>query len=141
MKWVTREKVKVDRVACPWLIKRFIDENAEFAFVPAGTDPKSIDDGIVYDMEGVELGHHGSECSFDAIVNKYDLTSDAALVEIQKVVRGADTHAYHLSPFSQTLEAFAEGFSLSCLNDFDVLEKEFPMYDAMYAHFKKKTNA
>jgi hypothetical protein len=140
MKWVTREKVKVDRVACPWLIKRFIDKEAEFIFIPAETDPSTIDYGTPYDMQGVELGHHGEECSFDAFVKKYNLYDDSAIVEMQKVIRGADTGKFEISPLSAGLEAFAEGFRLSCKDDHEVLEKEFPMYDAMYAYFKNKVS-
>jgi hypothetical protein len=138
MKWVTREKVKVDRVACPWLIRRFIDSDAEFVFVPKDTDPRTIDYGTPYDMKDVELGHHGNECSFDAFMKKYDLANDPALVEVQKIVRGADTGNHTISPLSETLEKLAEGFSLSCKDDYDIHEKEFPMYDALYAYFKKK---
>lgn len=138
MKWVTREKVHVDRVACPWLIKRFVDKEAEFVFVPGNTDPNTIDYGTPFDMKGVELGHHGDECSFDAIMKKYNLTTDAALIEIQKIVRGADTGKMELTPYSAGLELIAAGFGIICKDDYDIHEKSFPMYDAMYAYFKKK---
>src|SRR5437660_7693111 len=88
MKWITREKVKVDRVACPWLIKKFVDEDAEFVFVPGEKvmgEAKRLD-AIPYDVKDVELGHHGKECSFEAILKKYDLTSDPALVLLGKIV-------------------------------------------------------
>ncbi len=140
MKWVTREKVHVDRVACPWLIKRFIDKDAEFVFVPRDTDPATITDGTPYDMKGVELGHHGDECSFDAIMKKYDLGGDRALSEVQRVVRGADTGNFAISPISETWEKIAVGFGLSCAGDFDNLDKQFPMYDALYAYFKQQVN-
>jgi hypothetical protein len=138
MKWVTREKVHVDRVACPWLIKRFIDPDAEFVFVPGNTDPNSIDYGTPFDMKGVELGHHGDECSFDAFMNKYDLIGDPVLVEIQKVVRGADTHKFEGIAMAEALIQIAEGFQAICKDDYEVHQKEFPLYDAMYANYKKK---
>lgn len=141
MKWVTREKVKVDRVACPWLIKRFIDPDTEFLFVPSGTDPQSIDYGIIYDMKGIELGHYGDECPFDAFMKRYDMCADPALVEVQKVVRGADTGNYMISPMSETLVKIAEGFGLSCEDNYEVHEKEFPLYDALYAYFKSRAGA
>ena len=93
MKWITRERVKVDRVACPWLVKKFVDRDAEFFFVPADKvmeEAKRLD-AIPYDVKNVELGHHGQECSFEAILKKYKLTNDAALVLLGKIVNGADT--------------------------------------------------
>jgi hypothetical protein len=90
MKWITREKVKVDRVACPWLIKKFIDPQAEFVFLPADTDWTSLQDGIVYDVPGCELGHHGEDVSFDSILKKYGLT-DPALTLLAQIVRAADS--------------------------------------------------
>src|SRR6266480_8063548 len=94
MKWVTREKVKVDRVACPWLIKKFVDPQAEFLFVPVEQvmEVAAKENAIPYDVKGVEFGHHGKECSFDAIVKKYGLDKDPALVLLAKIVNGADTH-------------------------------------------------
>jgi hypothetical protein len=92
MKWITREKVKVDRVACPWLIKKFVDPDAEFLFLPHDTDWTSIRDGIVYDVPDCELGHHGEEVSFDAILRKHRLTNDPALVLLAQIVRAADSH-------------------------------------------------
>src|SRR6202162_2594492 len=91
MKWITRERVKVDRVACPWLIKKFVDKDAEFFFVPTDkvSDEAKRLDAIPYDVKGVELGHHGKECSFEAIVKKYKLVHDPALVLLVKVVDGA----------------------------------------------------
>ena len=86
MKWTTREKVKVDRVACPWLIKKFIDPAAEFVFLPAGTDWAAVQDGVVYDVPGCELGHHGEDVSFDSILKKYDL-ADPALALLAQIVR------------------------------------------------------
>jgi hypothetical protein len=93
MKWITREKVKVDRVACPWLIKKFVDKDAEFVFVPADRVMAEATrlDAIPYDVKDVELGHHGKECSFEAILKKYKLTGDPALVLLGRIVNGADT--------------------------------------------------
>ncbi len=138
MKWVTREKVKVDRVACPWLIKRFIDPEAEFIFVPKDTDPGTIGYGTPYDMKGVELGHHGDQCSFDAFMKKYNLSGDPALVEVQKIVRWADTQNAEGNAMAEALGILATGFSIFCNDDYDVLEKEFAMYDAMYAYYQSK---
>jgi hypothetical protein len=93
MKWITRERVKVDRVACPWLIKKFVDNEAEFLFVPGDKvmEIAARENAIPYDVKDVELGHHGKECSFEAILKKYNLTSDQALVLLGKIVNGADT--------------------------------------------------
>src|SRR5215204_3807563 len=111
MKWITRERVKVDRVACPWLIRKFVDPDAHFLFVPAN-DVKNVaaqENAIPYDVKGVELGHHGNECSFDAIVRKYDLDRDPAMVLLAKVVNGADTdNARWNQPESAGLNAVAE---------------------------------
>lgn len=135
MKWVTREKVHVDRVACPWLISRFIDPQAEFIFVPGDTDPATITDGIPFDMKGVELGHHGDNCSFDAIVAKYDL-SDPALQKIQEIVHDADANGGKGLALGAALRVIAEGYALLCRDDYEVLEKEFVFYDALYAYFR-----
>src|SRR5512142_684586 len=93
MKWITRERVKVDRVACPWLIRKFVDPQAEFLFVPAEkvAEVARQSNAIPYDVKDVELGHHGKECSFDAIVRKYGLAKDPALALLAKIVNGADT--------------------------------------------------
>lgn len=134
MKWVTRQGAKVDRIACPWLIKRFIDPNAEFLFVPADkvlTVAKESGE-IPFDTKGVELGHHSDKCSFDAIIEKYNL-NDRALFELAKIVRGADTEAKDLTPYSRGLEAIAEGFRLVSKDEFENMEKQFAVYDALYA--------
>src|SRR5262249_28900696 len=112
MKWITRERVKVDRVACPWLIKHFVDKDAEFVFVPPDKvmDEAKRLDAIPY-IKNVELGHHGKECSFEAILKKYKLTADRALVLLGKIVNGADTdNALYQQPEGPGLEAIAEGF-------------------------------
>ncbi len=135
MKWVTRARPKVDRVACPWLIKRFVDPNAEFLYVPAEQvmEIAKREDAIPFDVANVELGHDGPNCSFDAIIKKYNLT-DRALQRLALIVRGADTAAKQLTPESPGLEAIAEGFRLVYNNDHELLERESSVYDALYAY-------
>jgi hypothetical protein len=135
MKWVTRARPKVDRVACPWLIKKFVDPQAEFLYVP----PEQVmevakrEGAIPFDVANVELGHNGPECSFDAIIRKYDLT-DPALQRLAVIVRGADTNAKDLAPESRGLKAIAEGFRLVYHDDHELLERELSVYDALYAY-------
>jgi hypothetical protein len=117
MKWITREKVKVDRVACPWLIQRFIDPQAEFVFLPADTDWSSIANGTLYDVPNCELGHHGEDVSFDSILKKYQL-NDSALHRIAEIVRAADSPPSNPHPAGEGLRWIAHGFSVittSCL--------------------------
>ena len=140
MKWVTRERVKVDRVACPWLIRRFIDPDAEFVFLPASTDWSRIADGIVYDVEDCELGHHGEDVSFDTFLKKYGLT-DPALLELAKIVRAADSRPQNPAPEGEGLRAVATGFSLMGVSDHQILEFQFPVYDALYAYCQQKVGA
>jgi hypothetical protein len=138
MKWITRQHVKVDRVACPWLIRRFIDAQAEFMFVPAEKvmDEARRLEAVPYDVPHVELGHHGKECSFDAIVKKYDLAKDAAIVLLAKIVNGADTdNSLWHQPESAGLNAIAEGFRhLEFNNDMEQNQAEWIVYDALYAY-------
>ena len=94
MKWITREKIKIDRVACPWLIHNFIDQEAEFVFLPRHTDWSKIDHGMVFDVPNCELGHHGEDVSFNSILKKYGLT-DPALVLLGEIVRAADFASGH----------------------------------------------
>ncbi len=137
MKWITREKVKVDRVACPWLIRNFVDPGAEFVFLPPDTDWTGIHDGTVYDVPGCELGHHGEEVSFDAILRKYGLT-DPALALLAQIVRAADSHPGNPHPAGEGLRWIAHGFSALGLSDADILEREFIVYDALYAECRKR---
>src|SRR5436305_12662155 len=113
MKWITRERVKVDRVACSWLIRKFIDPEAEFLFVPS-EEVMAVaerDRAVPYDVKGVELGHHGKECSFDALVKKYELGQDPAMVLLAKIVNGADTdNSLWNQPEAAGLTAIAAGF-------------------------------
>ncbi len=142
MKWVTRARPKVDRVACPWLIKKFVDPEAEFLYV-AGDQVMAVaarDGAIPYDVPNVELGHKGPECSFDAIIKKYNLT-DPALQRMALIVRGADTAAKDLTPESRGLEAIAAGFQLSYQDDLQQLGDELPVYDALYAYCQQQLKA
>ncbi len=142
MKWVTREDAKVDRIACPWLIKRFIDPDAEFLFVPAGevTAVAGREGATLYDVSGVELGHVDGRCSFESIMLKYDLTGDAALVELARIVHAADIAAdVDSAPEGWGLKAIAHGFSLLLgKDDHRKIESETPMYDALYAWCRHK---
>ena len=135
MNWVTRARPKVDRIACPWLIKRFVDPEAVFLYVP-GDQVMSVaerEGATPFDVPDVELGHHGSECSFDAIMKKYQLT-DPVLGRLALIVRGADTAAKDLTPESRGLEAIAEGFRLTYEDDLEQLAAESAVYDALYAY-------
>jgi hypothetical protein len=141
MKWVTREPAKVDRIACPWLIKRFVDKDAEILFVPAHKVIDYImggkDKATPFDIPNVELGHHGEECSFDAIIKKYKLDQrEPALNELAKIVRGADTDNRKLTPYSECLAAIAAGFSITSKDDYDNMTKQFPLYDALFEFCK-----
>jgi hypothetical protein len=140
MKWITREKVKVDRVACPWLIKKFIDPDAEFVFLSANTDWSAISDGHVYDVPGCELGHHGEDVSFNTLLKKYDLT-DPALVLLGELVRAADLHPSNPHPAGEGLRWVAHGFSALGLGDHEILEREFIVYDALYAECQRRSKA
>ncbi len=138
MKWVTREHVKVDRVACPWLIRAFVDPQAEFLFVPADQimAVAERENATPFDAKGVELGHHGQECSFEAILRKYDLLKDPALALLGKIVNGADTdNTLYQQPEGAGLEAIAEGFRrLNLADDHAILQAESIVYDALYAY-------
>ena len=138
MRWMTREKAKVDRIACPWLIRRFVDANAEFVFLAHHTDWSSVTDGVVFDVPNAELGHHGEYCSFDAIIARYGLDKDPALVELAKIVRAADTPRKDWAPEGIGLEAIADGFRFTSSDDFDNMRRQFAVYDALYAHCQAK---
>jgi hypothetical protein len=141
MKWITREKVKVDRVACPWLIRKFVDKDAEFHFVSAEMVQAEADrlGAIPYDVPNAELGHHGKECSFEAIVKKYRLTGDPALALLARIVNGADTdNSLHHQPEGPGLNAIAEGFRhLGYGNDHEINAAEWIVYDALYAYCRE----
>jgi hypothetical protein len=135
MKWITRSHVHVDRVACPWLITRFVDSEAEFLFVPKSQVDKiaAATDAIAFDSPGVELGHHENRCSFESIIVKYDLR-DPALQRMAKIVHAADVEAdLDTDPIARGLEAIASGFSLRFPDDEENLARQFEVYDALYA--------
>jgi hypothetical protein len=137
MMWITRARPKIDRIACPWLIQRFIDHDAEFLFVPADqvVAQASERDAIPFDVEGVELSHDGPLCSFDAILAKYGLT-DPALQEIAVIVRGADTDRLDLAPQAAGLLAISLGLSRNFADDHEQLAQGMIVYDALYAWAK-----
>ena len=139
MKWVTREKARVDRIACPWLIDRFIDREPVFLFVPAGDVMKvaAREQAIPYDVPDVELGHHGEQCSFDAFLDKYKL-DDPALHALALIVRGADTDHRQLTPESAGLYALATGFQATSKDDVENMARQFPAYNALYAYCRSK---
>ena len=143
MKWITRENANVDRVACPWLIHRFVDTAAEFLFVPRDEVMKIAkrENAIPYDVPGVELGHVQGRCSFESILNKYELTRDPALREMAKIVHAADVAPdLHTSAEGPGLRAIAQGFALvHGLDDPRKLALEFPMYDALYAWCRERS--
>lgn len=137
MRWITRERVKVDRVACPWLIRHFIDPEAEFVFLPQDTDWSGITGGIVYDVPNCELGHHGEDVSFDSILKKYGL-QEPALRLLAQIVRAADSHPANPHPAGEGLRWIAHGFSALGLSDHEILEREFLVYDALYAECRRR---
>ena len=135
MKWLTRSHVHVDRVACPWLITRFIDNEAEFLFVPKNQVSKVVAEtgAIPFDAPDVELGHHDGRCSFESIILKYDL-KEPGLLRLAQIVHGADVAAdIDKEPIARGLEAIASGFSLRYPEDEENLARQFEVYDALYA--------
>ena len=143
MKWVTRERVKVDRVACPWLIRKFVDPGAEFLFVPPGSvmEVAERESAIPFDVPGVELGHHGGKSSFEAIITKYGI-SDAAILMLAEIVHGADVQKdLYGRVEAPGLKAIAEGFGdLGLKDDHEILEKESVVYDALYAYCQRQSS-
>ena len=139
MKWITREHAKVDRIACPWLIKNFVDNEAKFMFVPSHKVLEIMrnENAIPFDIPNVELGHHDDECSFDAIIKKYKLDKkNPELLTFAEIVRGADTEKRQLTPQSAGLAAIAAGFSVISKDDYENMEKQFSVYDALYVFAK-----
>ena len=145
MKWITRERVKVDRVACPWLIRKFVDPQAEFLFVPTDKvmEIAGKENATPFDCTGVELGHHGKECSFEAIVKKYGLAKAPALVLMAKIVNGADTdNSLWNQPEGPGHNAIAEGFRrLGFKDDMELNRAEWIVYDALYAYCQEKVKS
>ena len=135
MKWVTRSHVHVDRLACPWLISRFIDSDAEFLFAPKSQIEQVAEEtgATPFDAPGVELGHHDGKCSFETVIEHYGLT-DKALLRLAEIVHSADVRADRdADPIAAGLEAIAVGYSLRFPDDFENLERQFDVYDALYA--------
>lgn len=134
MQWITRERPKIDRIACPWLIARFIDEDPDFLYVPIDEVMKvaAKTGATPYDVPGVELGHHGEQCSFDAFLARYRL-DDVALHKLALIVRGADCGQLHLAPEAAGLLAISKGLSLNFRDDHEMLMHGMVLYDALYA--------
>jgi hypothetical protein len=135
MRWVTRSHVHVDRVACPWLISRFIDSDAEFLFVPKSQIQEVVEreGAIPFDAPGVELGHHGDDCTFDTLIKHYGLT-DKALLRLARIINAADTGKMDQEPMAIGFEAIAVGYGLRFPDDKENLKHQFEVYDALYAY-------
>jgi hypothetical protein len=138
MQWITRERPKIDRIACPWLIARFIDKDAEFLYVPASRVLSTANEtgATPYDIPGVEMGHDGELCSFDSFLRKYKL-SDPALQQLATIVRGADTDRLDLAPQAAGLLAISLGLSRNFPNDHEMLKQGMIVYDALYSWCKE----
>ena len=137
MKWITRERPKIDRIACPWLIKNFVDKEAEFIYVPKEnvfTEAKELN-AIPYDIPGAEYSHEGEYCTFDFIIKKHELTDDT-LQRIALIVRGADTDRFDLAPQAAGLWAISAGLSYNNKDDYEMLETGIKIYDALYSWSK-----
>ena len=137
MKWITRERPKIDRIACPWLIRNFVDCDAEFIYVPKDEvfDKAREINGIPYDIPGAEYSHYGDQCTFDFIIQKHELV-DPALRQIADIVRGADTDRFDLAPQSAGLWAISAGLSFNNKDDHAMLETGMKIYDALYSWAK-----
>ena len=134
MKWITRSHVHVDRVACPWLITRFIDSDAEFLFVPKSKVIEIAEKtgAVAFDTPGADLHHRGAQCTFDAIIKDYELT-DSALLRMAKIINAADTDRLDADPLAAGFEAIAVGYSLRYPDDLQNIAGQFEVYDALYA--------
>src|SRR4030095_5524674 len=137
MKWITRERTKIDRIACPWLIKNFVDREAEFIYVPKEQvfDRAKEIGAVAYDIPGAEYSDYGDECTFDFIIRKHQLT-DPAVLQIATIVRGADTAHFDLAPQAAGLWAIFAGLSYNFRNDYEMLDLGMKMYDALYSWAK-----
>jgi hypothetical protein len=145
MKWITRERPKIDRIACPWLIARFIDKTPEFLYVPSADVMRVAKetDAIPYDVPSVELTHVGEDCSFDTILKKYNL-SDPSLQDLAVIVRGADTGRHDLAPQCAGLLAISLGLSTNFKDDHEMLTHGMVIYDALYSwcrHARSETHS
>ncbi len=138
MKWITRERPKIDRIACPWLIRRFVDPEAEFLYVPKEEvkNQAQAHMAIPYDTPGVEYSHVGERCTFDFIVEKHGLDADPALLQISAIVRGADTDRFDLVPQAAGLWAISAGLSHNYRDDLEMLSVGMKIYDALYSWAK-----
>lgn len=137
MKWITRERPKIDRIACPWLIKNFIDKDAEFLYVPANevlAKSKELN-AIPYDIPNVEYSHDGEFCTFDTLIKKHNI-SDPALHQLSVIVRGADTDRFDIAPQAAGLWAISAGLSYNYNHDHEMLEIGMKLYDALYSWAK-----
>jgi rhodanese-related sulfurtransferase len=134
-RWVTRERPKIDRIACPWLIRRFVDPDAEFLYVPTPDVRRAAEEktAVPYDIPEVEFSHDGELCSFDAFLKKFHLEKDPALADLAVIVRGADTNRLDLAPQAAGLAAISLGLSRNFSNDHEMLEHGMVVYDALYA--------
>jgi len=134
MKWITRSHVHIDRVACPWLISRFVDSSAEFLFVPKSVviTRAEAEGAIPFDTEGANLHHRGEQCTFDVIIAEYGL-KDKALLRMARIVNAADTDRFEKDPLAAGFEAIAVGYGLRFPKDLENIERQFEMYDALYA--------
>jgi hypothetical protein len=137
MKWITRERPKIDRIACPWLIKHFVDSDAEFIYVPKEKvfEEAIRHEAIPYDIPGAEYTHYREECTFDYIIKKHEI-SDDAVHRIARIVRGADTHRFDLAEQSAGLWAISAGLSVNYQDDNEQLEMSIKLYDALYSWAK-----
>jgi AraC-like DNA-binding protein len=137
MKWITRERPKIDRIACPWLIKNFVDIDAEFIYVPADKVKERAKelDAIPFDIPDVEFTHHKDKCTFDYIIEKYELT-DPALQALAAIVRGADTDRHDIASQASGLWAISAGLAYNTKDDYELLQKGMMLYDALYSWAK-----
>jgi len=135
MKWITRERPKIDRIACPWLIRRFVDPEAEFVYVPKEeVKSRAVALGAIpFDIPGVEYTHIGEQCTFDYIAEKHGLKADTALLQISTIVRGADIDRFDLAPQSAGLWAISAGLSYNYQDDHEMLHIGMKIYDALYS--------
>jgi hypothetical protein len=138
MRWITRRNLHVDRTSCPWLIRRFIDPEAEFEFVPADADPAELD-GHTFDMRGAEYSHEGGKCTFQTMVERHELDREPALVEMGLIIRDADVPPSRTRrPEGAGLDAVIRGFQLTVPDDHEKLRLTAPVYDALYAYCRAK---
>ncbi len=138
MRWITRENLHIDRTSCPWLIRRYIDPDAEFVFVPADTDPATLE-GHTFDMRGAEYGHERGRCTFQTIATRHGLDGDPALVEMGRIILDADVPPSRTRrPEAAGVDAVISGLSLTVPDDHEKLRISSPFYDALYAYCRAK---